>query len=122
MVYREAPICEKCGMDIQGMYRQPHVVFAGDTFIGWDYAGHICRLGTKHFIERTDTNLWWQGHGVWTSSPTAAMIWDTKVEAEEYLKMSLDIPPRLDCIVTEHEFIATDRLPRTALGASGVKY
>ena len=104
-VYRKAPQCPKCGIEIQGKYYRPEVFFAGDTFTGWDFEGHVCRLGTKYFIERIDTHLWWQGFGVWSNSPTAAMMWNTKEEAEEFLKMSLEIPSRLECIVTEHEFI-----------------
>jgi hypothetical protein len=104
-VYRKPPKCAECGMDIQGKYYRPEVFFAGDTFIAWDYSGHVCRLGTKYFVERTDSNLWWQGQGVWTNNPDAVMIWDTREEAEEYLKTTTEISARLECIITEHEFL-----------------
>lgn len=103
-VHRTPPKCPKCGEHINGKYWQPETFFCGDTFQGWDWAGHVCRLGTKYFIERTDTNEWWIIGG-WTKDPMKAMMWTYKNEAETYLKMSTDIPPRLDCIVTEHEFV-----------------
>lgn len=103
-VYREPPKCPKCGESIKGKYWQPETFFCGDTFQGWDWSGHICRLGTKYFIERTDTNQWWV-RGGWTNDPMSAMMWNEKQQAEDYLKMSTDIPPRLECIVTEHEFV-----------------
>ncbi len=103
-VYREAPKCPKCGGNIKGKYWQPKVVFAGDTFRGWDFEGHVCRVGTKYFIERTDTHQWWSDQS-WTTDPMSAMIFSTKDKAENYLKDSLDIPPRIPCEVTEHEFV-----------------
>lgn len=77
----------------------------GDTFLGWDYSGHVCRLGVRYFIERMDTNQWYAGRGRWSDDPHKCKVWVKKQAAEEYLKMSTIIPARLECQVTEHEFV-----------------
>lgn len=100
----ERPTCAKCGKKISGWYAN-RPGFVGDTFLGWDYEGHKCRLGIKYFIERMDIHQWWMGPGTWTNDPMSARMFDTRVLAEEYLKMSTLIPPRLECQVTEHEFV-----------------
>ncbi len=76
-LYRENPTCSKCGVEIKGKYSQPAIPFAGDTFYGWDWEGHVCRLGTKYFIERTDESKWWTGSN-WTSVPIEAMLWESE--------------------------------------------
>lgn len=48
-VYRESPKCPQCGEPIYGKYRdESHLHFTqrtiGDTFIGWDWEGHKCRV------------------------------------------------------------------------------
>lgn len=103
-LYRETPNCPKCGGRIKGVYSNRGYNFVGDTFQRWDYNGHVCRLGTKYFIERTDTHLWWVKGG-WTNDPMSAMIFETREKGEIYLTNSFDIPPRLECTVTEHEFV-----------------
>ena len=44
MIYREQPKCEKCNKPIEGIYRavSDPIVYGEDTFVGWDYSGHIC--------------------------------------------------------------------------------
>jgi len=103
-VYRKAPTCPECGETIKGKHYEPQTFFCGDTFRGWDWDNHVCRLGTKYFIERTDTIQWWIKGG-WTNDPMAAMMWSTKKEAENYLLESIEIPPRIPCYITEHEFV-----------------
>lgn len=104
MVYREAPRCHKCGAGINGRYFIPPEIFVGDTFLGWDYEGHRCRVGTKWFIERLDTREWWVKLR-WTRDPMSAMMFDSSIEAEVFLAESVEIPARINCIVTEHEFV-----------------
>jgi len=108
MKARKAPKCPKCGEAYKAVHWQPNTatLFVGDTFVRWDRETHICRLGTLFFIERTDNENWFSKHG-WTPDPMKALAFKTKEGAETYLKMSLDIPARLDCIVTEHEFVPT---------------
>lgn len=103
-VFRQSPKCPKCGCLIKSKHWQPETFFCGDTFIGWDWKGHICRLGEKFFIERSDNNQWW-ADGKWTIDPMEAMIFIQREAAEEYLKNSLTIPPRIECVITEHIFI-----------------
>jgi len=104
-VYRTAPKCPKCGEYISGKYWQPEVFFCGDTFTGWDWDGHVCRLGTKYFIERKDTNQWWVAFTTWTNDPMQATMFNTRQEAEEFLKTTTDISARIEATVTEHEFV-----------------
>ena len=42
MLYREAPVCIICGQPIRGIYRKQDKDFIGDSFIRWDYHGHVC--------------------------------------------------------------------------------
>jgi len=116
-VYRTAPKCPECGEKIKGKYWQPEVFFCGDTFTGWDWARHRCRLGIKYFIERTDTHEWYYDNMHdnvfertigWTSSPIMAMMFDTKEDAEKYLLESF-IPPRIIVEITEHEFVPIEK-------------
>lgn len=107
-VARTAPKCPKCGQSYGGIYQDQSNVpimhrLIGDTFIRWDIEGHVCKLGVVYFLERTDTHQWYFKRG-WTNDPLKCRIWKTKEEAENYLKMSLDIPARLEVIVTEHIF------------------
>src|SRR5690242_2070943 len=104
-VKRTPPKCPKCGEYFDGKYWHPETFFCGDTFIGWDYEGHICRLGTKYFIERTDTHQWWTESNQWTTDPMGAMIFIQRDIAKKYLENSLIIPPRINCEITEHEFV-----------------
>jgi len=104
MKNRKAPRCHNCGEPYKAKHWSPSTFFVGDTFTGWDIDGHVCRIGIRYFIERTDTHLWWFKGG-WTDDPMVAMIWVDKNKAEDYLKESLEIPPRLPCEVTEHEFL-----------------
>lgn len=115
-VHRTAPKCPKCGEDISGKHWQPETFFCGDTFTGWDWANHRCRLGIKYFIERTDTHQWWWEDQTdnynerscgWTNNPQDAVMFDTNELAESYLKESSAIPSRVECIVTEHEFVTS---------------
>jgi len=112
-VYRKAPKCPKCGESYGAIHWEPEVFFCGDTFIRWDREGHVCRLGIRYFIERMDTRQWFWTNGDkrinertsgWTDAPGKAKMFVTKDEAEEYLKNSW-IPPRIECQVTEHEFV-----------------
>ena len=108
-VARTAPKCPKCGQDIGAIYRDQSNVpimhrLIGDTFIRWDFEGHVCKVGIKYFIERMDTRQWYMKRG-WTIDPLRAKLFNTKESAEEFLKMALDIPARLNCEVTEHEFV-----------------
>lgn len=108
-VYRKAPTCPECGEQIRGKYLDQsdtpimHRII-GDTFRGWDWANHRCRLGTKYFIERMDTHQWFARKS-WTSDPMIAKMFDTKENAEEFLKNTTDISARIDAQVTEHEFV-----------------
>jgi len=104
-LYRRPPTCPECGEEIRGKYNEHQTFFVGDTFRGWDWEGHKCRLGTKYFIERMDTNLWFVKGVVWTLDPMAAKMFDTKEAAEEFLKTTNDISARIDAQVTEHEFV-----------------
>ena len=115
-VYRKAPKCSKCGEEINGKYWQPEVFFCGDTFTGWDWAGHRCRLGTKYFIERTDDHRWYWDNGEktqnertigFTNNPMTAKMFDSKEEADIFLKEKLPVF-RFDLEVTEHLFASTD--------------
>lgn len=108
-IARRAPKCKKCGESYRGIYRDQSNIpimhrLIGDTFIRWDIEGHVCRLGIRYFIERMDLRTWYMKRG-WTADPMKAKCFKTRVEAEEFLKMSLDIPSRLTCEVTEHEFV-----------------
>lgn len=100
-LYRRPPSCPECGETIKGRYRDMGAHFVGDTFAGWDWQNHRCRLGTKYFIERSDTNEWWP----WTNDPMKALMFDTRAEAEKYLTESTKISARINCTVTEHEFV-----------------
>lgn len=104
-IARTAQKCPKCGESYKGIYADRGKNFVGDTFIRWDKENHICRLGILYFIERIDNNQWFGSRGFWTNDPMKAKAFKQKESAEDYLKMSLDIPPRLHCIVSEHEFI-----------------
>lgn len=109
-LYRKSPTCPECGETIRGRYLHQSNVpmmhrIIGDTFQGWDWKGHKCRLGTKYFIERMDTHLWWVAGTKWTSDPMIAKMFDTKQTAEEFLKTTNDISARIDAQVTEHEFV-----------------
>lgn len=104
-VYRKAPKCSKCGEPYKAIHWKPETFFCGDTFVRWDRENHICRLGILYFIERTDNQNWYTKRG-WTVDPMKALAFKTKEGAENYLKMSIDIPARLDCVVTEHEFVS----------------
>jgi len=42
MIYRNPPKCDNCGMEIEGIYDRQPEGFCGDTFIMWDWTGHIC--------------------------------------------------------------------------------
>jgi hypothetical protein len=108
-IARRPPTCPKCGEPYRGIYKDQSNVpmmhrLIGDTFIRWDTSGHICRIGTLYFIERTDNQNWYTKRG-WTVDPMKALAFKTKEGAENYLKMSTDIPARLNCTVTEHEFV-----------------
>lgn len=108
-VARKAPICPKCGQGIGGIYKDQSNVpmmhrIIGDTFIRWDFEGHVCRVGITYFIERKDNNQWYFKRG-WTNDPMKAKAFKTKEIADNHLKMALDIPTRLQCEVTEHEFV-----------------
>lgn len=105
--YRKNPICPKCGVAIEGKYWKPAsgIGFAGDTFEGWDWRGHVCRIGIKYFIERTDENKWWTGSD-WTNDPIKAMLWNDESEAKKHLTESMLISPRIPCGITEHEFVS----------------
>lgn len=114
-VARTAPKCPKCGESYGGIYRDQSNVpimhrLIGDTFIRWDISGHICRLGIRYFIERIDTQQWYMKRG-WTNDPMKAKVFTVKDVAEEFLKMSTDIPSRLECQVTEHEFVPIKKEP-----------
>lgn len=113
-VWRKAPKCTRCGEEIKGKYWEPEVFFCGDTFIGWDYAGHVCRLGKRYFIERMDTREWWTGlkYLEWTVDPTVAMVFVERKEAEKYLAENLRIAPRIECTVTEHEFVGKEKVKK----------
>lgn len=46
-VYRESPLCPKCGHPIDGIYQDQndlpsHLRIIGDTFIRWNYEDHKC--------------------------------------------------------------------------------
>lgn len=105
MKHRIAPTCPECGEQIKAKHYQTQTFVAGDTFSHWDWKSHKCRIGIKYFIERTDTNYWWYALTAFTNDPMAATMFDTREEAEKFLKESNVIPARLDCIVTEHEFV-----------------
>lgn len=117
-IARRPPTCPKCGETIKGIFKDQSNVpimhrLIGDTFIRWNWEGHMCRLGTLYFIERTDTQQWAALKGVllfgtvgWTVDPMKAIAFKTKKGAETYLKMALNIPARLECVVTEHEFVS----------------
>ena len=42
-VHREAPSCPKCGEKIKGIWKTVRD-FVGDTFVKWDYSGHVCHI------------------------------------------------------------------------------
>ena len=44
MLYRQPPTCTKCNKPIEGIYRlsSDPIRYGEDTFVGWDYSGHIC--------------------------------------------------------------------------------
>lgn len=104
-IARKAPKCPKCGEPYKAIHWKPQTFFCGDTFVRWDRKNHMCRIGTLYFIERTDNQNWFTTKG-WTIDPMKALAFKTKDGAETYLKMSLDIPARLECVVTEHEFVS----------------
>jgi hypothetical protein len=104
-LYRRPPTCPECGEEIRGKYTQHQTFFVGDTFQKWDWENHKCRLGTKYFIERMDTHNWWVTLSLWTNDPMKATMFDTKEEAEEFLKTTNHISARIDAQVTEHEFV-----------------
>jgi hypothetical protein len=103
-VFRQQEICKNCGQPYKAIHRKTQQLFVGDTFIRWDRDNHVCRIGTLFFIERTDTQNWYNKKG-WTIDPMKAVAFKTKQLADNYLKMSLDIPARLHCVVTEHYFV-----------------
>lgn len=107
MLYRKHPTCPKCGEEINGKYHDRGHNFIGDTWYGWDWDNHRCRLGIKYFIERMDTREWWP----WTNDPMKAKMFDTKEDAQKYLMESTEISARIQCEVTEHEFVS-DFTPR----------
>lgn len=46
-IFRENPKCLKCGGIINGIYLDQsnvssHLQVYGDSFLNWDYAGHVC--------------------------------------------------------------------------------
>ncbi len=78
----------------------------------------------KYLIERTDTNEWYfpslkgtiygsdyvkKAICHWTNDANWAMQFNTEHEAREAMRLDEDIPDsiRVDCIVTEHEFVNT---------------
>jgi hypothetical protein len=42
-IMRQAPVCQKCGEDIKGVYKNTSLGFVGDTFLYWNYEGHVCK-------------------------------------------------------------------------------
>ncbi len=48
-VMRQAPTCVKCGEEVKGVYKKVNKSFGfvGDTFLFWNYEGHVCKNEDK---------------------------------------------------------------------------
>jgi hypothetical protein len=51
-VHRIPPKCPKCKQPIKGIYRDeshlpPYQKTIGDTFLRWDFEGHVCKQEIK---------------------------------------------------------------------------
>lgn len=103
-VARKRPTCPKCGEPAKAVHADRGKYFVGDTFIRWDRQ-HVCRLGVRYFIERMDNHQWYAGKSKWTNDAHKCLIWEKKENAEIFLIESTMISARIECKVTEHEFV-----------------
>lgn len=51
-VLRDAPVCTECGREIGAVFSEqtPNNLFVGDTFIRWDFEGHVCKKREKEKV------------------------------------------------------------------------
>lgn len=105
-----APTCSKCGEKIKPWFYDTETFVAGSpTFGGWDWKKHVCRIGIMYMIERKDNNHWFSENDTWTTDPMEARVFPNKEFAEVFLRDTNKISFRIECIVTEHEFVLPER-------------